>query len=261
MRFTAASRGAYASAVVASLLAASAWLAGCTPSIGDSCALSTDCASDGTRVCDTSEPGGFCTVLNCTGNSLGSDCPDNAFCILFSPNVPGCPDSVRSPSRLSVAQCRNTCSTDSDCRAGYFCRNPAGPPWYAEVLDPIQNVAICMPVLSFIDGGTSPVGYAYTGAPDAVSPVCQSAGPTFDAGFPPLDAAVDAGVDAAAKTDAKADAKARDGAVDAKGDAKIDATLDAGGRDAAKDARQDTLAPDAHRADAAADAHDAGAPG
>jgi hypothetical protein len=84
----------------------SAWLTGCTPVIGDSCVLSTDCASDGTRVCDTSEPGGYCTVLNCTGNALGAVCPDYAVCIDFQPNVPGCPANVRSPSRTSYSECR-----------------------------------------------------------------------------------------------------------------------------------------------------------
>jgi hypothetical protein len=89
-------------------------LAACTPSIGDSCQLSTDCASDGTRICDTSEPGGYCTVLNCTGNNLGASCPDNAVCILFNANIPGCPFSARRPASTGVSQCRNTCGTNSD---------------------------------------------------------------------------------------------------------------------------------------------------
>src|ERR1700735_89097 len=117
-------------------LAGSALLTGCTPDIGDSCALSTDCASDGTRVCDTSEPGGFCTVLNCTGNNLGSVCPDNALCVEVFPNVPGCPANVQSlSSRTGIAECRNTCSSDSDCRTDYFCRSPLAAPWNAEILD------------------------------------------------------------------------------------------------------------------------------
>ena len=82
--------------------------------------------------CDTSEPGGYCTVLNCTGNNLGSVCPDNAICVLFNPNVPGCPFSARSPSRISESQCRNTCSTNSDCRTDYICALPSAPPWSAE---------------------------------------------------------------------------------------------------------------------------------
>ena len=212
-----------------------AWMTGCTPVIGDSCALSTDCAIDGTRVCDTSQPGGFCTVLNCTGNELGSFCPDNALCISFFPNVPGCPDSVRSPGRMSTAECENTCNSDSDCRASYYCRSPTGPPWNAQILDPWQTAKICLPYLGFVDGGTSPVSYGYVGSPDAIPAVCQPAGPTFDAGFPPLDAATDAtDASADARTDA-ADASRRD----AGADAKTDSTLDAGRHDGALDGARD----------------------
>jgi hypothetical protein len=217
-------------------LVGTAWLTGCTPVIGDSCTLSTDCASDGTRVCDTSEPGGFCTVLNCTGNELGSLCPDNALCVEFFPNVQGCPLDVRSPARTSISECRNTCGNDSDCRTDYFCRSPLAPPWSARILDTEQTATICLPLLVFVDGGTSSVNYGYDGSLDAVPPVCQSTGPSFDAGFPPLDAG-DAGSDAAsdaAEKDAATDAKR-----DAAADAKRDATLDAGHGDAGADAAKD----------------------
>ena len=249
---------------LAAALAAGSWLTGCTPKIGDSCALSTDCASDGTRVCDTSEPGGFCTVINCTGNALGSQCPDNALCVNFLPNEPGCPRQVRSPAATAVSECRDTCGSDSDCRTDYYCRDPRLPPWSAQILDPEQVVTICLPLLVFVDGGTSSVNYGYDGSLDAVPPVCQSTGPSFDAGFPPLDAG-DAGVDAAA------DAEKKDAAKDAASDAKHDATLDAGGDagkgdaapDAAKDAAHDGSAdaPDGAKdapSEAAHDAADAG---
>jgi hypothetical protein len=212
-------------------------LTGCTPSIGDSCALSTDCASDGTRVCDTAEPGGYCTVLNCTGNNLGSTCPDNALCVLFNDNVPGCPFSARSPARTGQAECRNSCNTDSDCRASYLCASPLSPPWSAEILDPNQTIKVCLPALSFVDGGIGSTNYGYDGALDAIPPVCQANGPTFDAGFPPLDAGVDGAPDAAPDVhapDAAPDVHAVDAgkdappARDAGSDAHHDATLDAG---------------------------------
>lgn len=212
-------------ALLAGWVAASS-LAACTPSIGDSCQLSTDCASDGTRICDTSEPGGYCTVINCTGNNLGASCPDNAICILFNANIPGCPFSARRPASTGVSQCRNTCGTNSDCRGGYICGAPNGPPWSAEILDPNQTAKVCLPALDFVDGGVAPASfnYAYTGAADAVPPVCQASGPSFDSGFPPLDAAPDAGTRTGAK-DAAADS-ARDGkAGDAR--AKPDAASDA----------------------------------
>jgi len=218
--------------VVAAVLG-SAWLTGCTPDIGDSCTLSTDCASDGTRVCDTSEPGGYCTVLNCTGNNLGSVCPDNALCVEFFPNEPGCPSSVRAPSATEFAECRDTCSDDSDCRTDYFCRSPLVAPWNARILDTDQTAKICIPLLVFIDGGTSPTGYGYYGAPDAVPPVCGNVGPVFDAGFPPLDAAVDARADAK-----EHDAGKRDAASDAKHDSTVDAGHD-GATDGAKDGSKD----------------------
>src|SRR6516164_4737254 len=42
---------------------------GCTPKIGDKCILSTDCSQQGTLVCDTSQPAGYCTQLNCNNGS------------------------------------------------------------------------------------------------------------------------------------------------------------------------------------------------
>src|SRR4051812_38010306 len=71
-----------------SLLAAAVigMLAGCTPSIGDKCVLSTDCSTRGDRLCDTSQPDGYCTQFNCSKNG----CPDDSACVLFNANVPGC---------------------------------------------------------------------------------------------------------------------------------------------------------------------------
>ncbi len=219
---------------LAPLSFAASTLTGCTPSIGASCALSTDCATDGTRICDTAEPGGYCTVLNCTGNNLGATCPDNAFCVLFDPNVPGCPYSGRTPaSRVGQSECRNSCNTNSDCRGGYLCASPLSEPWSAAILDPNQTLKACLPYEPMVDGGIGTTFYGYTGAPDAVPPVCQAAGPMFDAGFPPLDAGTDA-PDAAPLPDSGApDAKpdtgsAKDGGHGAPHDGGLhDATLDA----------------------------------
>jgi len=260
-------QGVWLLAVPFAALAAA--LTGCTPAVGDSCALSTDCATDGTRICDTSEPGGYCTVLNCTGNSLGSVCPDNALCVLFNPNIPGCPYSAHAPAPTGTAQCRGRCARNSDCRADYVCAIPTSAPWNAKILDTDQAQAVCLPALVFVDGGKSPVAYGYSGPPDAEPPVCQAAGPTFDAGFPPADAGVDAAPEAApdggAKGDgASPDAGARDGSADAKVDSTLDAshaetgapdggTADGGAHDAAKDALDGQAAKDA-----VADAPDAG---
>ena len=220
-------------------------LAACTPDIGDSCSLSTDCASDGTRICDTSEPGGYCTVLNCTGNNLGSVCPDSAYCVLFNANVPGCPFSAQTTSRTGESQCRNGCGSNSDCRGGYICAHPNAAPWFAEILDPDQTAQVCLPALSFIDGGIGPESYGYSGPLDAVPAVCLASGPSFDAGFPPLDAGVDAAPGAP------------DAAPDAEHDAGHDAAHpDSGARDAGADSAVDAAHDGAH--DGAGDAAHAG---
>ncbi len=209
-------------------------LAGCTPHIGDSCGLSTDCATDGTRICDTSEPGGYCTVLNCTGTALGSYCPDNALCVLFNANEPGCPASGYSIAPTATAECRNTCGSNSDCRGGYICRSPESPPWSARILDTNQSAMVCLPALDFVDGGVSSGSYGFDGS--TVPPVCLANGPTFDAGFPPLDAGVEAAVDA--PVEAAADAPAD--AVDAPADVAVEAAVD-GASDAAPDAGADAV--------------------
>jgi hypothetical protein len=242
--------------VIGALALGAGSLAACTPSIGDSCQLSTDCASDGTRICDTSEPGGYCTVINCTGNNLGASCPDNAVCILFNANIPGCPFSARRPASTGVSQCRNTCGTNSDCRGGYICGAPNGPPWSAEILDPNQTVKVCLPALDFVDGGVQTEGgYGYTGPADAVPPVCQAAVQAFDSGFPPLDAGIDGAADAAAK-DA---GRSKDAAADSARDGKA-VSVDSGHSDTGT--KPDTGTPDAGakpdaggKPDAAPDAH------
>src|SRR5215467_3309463 len=89
-------------------------LAGCTPSIGDKCTLSTDCSIRGDRLCDTSQPGGYCTIFNCRGNL----CPDEAACVLFNAAVQGCAYSDRAPSRTGRTFCIAQCQSESDCRDG-----------------------------------------------------------------------------------------------------------------------------------------------
>ncbi len=102
---------------------ASSALLGCTPVIGDHCALSTDCSVQGTRVCDTSEPNGYCTEIGCTANL----CPDNATCVEFNASLPGCGyDDYSAPSREGRSMCMRSCQSDSDCREseGYSCVDP-----------------------------------------------------------------------------------------------------------------------------------------
>ena len=86
-------------------------LVGCKPSVGDSCNLSTDCSVTGDRLCDTSMPGGYCTIFDCNPDA----CPDTSACVEFHPGQP----------RFARRFCLATCGSPSDCRPGYVCVEPA----------------------------------------------------------------------------------------------------------------------------------------
>ena len=120
--------------LIMAALAALAVAAGCSPKIGDNCSVSTDCSATGDRLCDITEPGGYCTVFNCEPDS----CPDSAACVNFGstlssvvdPNDPSKPidpactlGQGNSPYQRSF--CLANCESDSDCRGGYRCIDPA----------------------------------------------------------------------------------------------------------------------------------------
>jgi hypothetical protein len=186
-------------------------LAGCTPKIGDKCVLSTDCSTSGDRLCDVTQPGGYCTQFNCIGNK----CPDQAACVIFESAVPGCAYSDRGVPRTGRQFCVAQCHQSSDCRAGYVCADPRNPPWNALILDDDQNQLTCMvdPLASF-DTSSPDAGVCQTQGP-SLPPVEAGAAPTLDAGT-----ASDAG-DAGA--DAGSDAGQDGGALDA-GDGGVDAS-------------------------------------
>ena len=54
---------------------------GCGKKIGDQCQTASDCDPSGSRICDLSQPGGYCTVLGCDETS----CPSEATCIRYFP--------------------------------------------------------------------------------------------------------------------------------------------------------------------------------
>jgi hypothetical protein len=195
-------------------------LVGCKPSIGSRCTLSTDCSSQGDRLCDTAQSGGYCTVLNCIGNS----CPDNAVCVMFEVSVPGCQyNDYSAPERTGQAMCMQHCTADSDCRQsdGYVCSDPRKAPWFAAILDDNQGQRVCIAATSDTDAGQSDAG------------VCALSLPPL----PPLPDATalgDGGGDAATGPVLEAGSQA-DAATDATGsgaDAGADATVDAGQVDA-----------------------------
>lgn len=159
-------------AVLAGAMALAA--SGCTPEIGDSCILSTDCSTRGDRLCDTAQPGGYCTQFNCRKNS----CPDENHCVLFDAAVPGCGYNDRTGptgSRFARSFCVAHCTSNADCRAGYVCADPRLSPWRGLVLDDAQDARGC------VVATTEAVPDA---SPPAPAPICSVAGPPVD----PIDA-------------------------------------------------------------------------
>ncbi|HVZ71235.1 MAG TPA: hypothetical protein VHJ20_02575 [Polyangia bacterium] len=65
-------------------VAALASLAGaCGHEVGDNCKTAADCDPNGTRVCDLSQPGGYCTMVGCDETT----CPENSVCIRYFPEA------------------------------------------------------------------------------------------------------------------------------------------------------------------------------
>src|SRR5262249_37940669 len=96
-------------------------LAGCTPQIGDNCEVSTDCSQLGDRLCDTSQPDGYCTIFNCEPDT----CPDSV-CVGFNFELdPTCSteDDGRW-GRFERTFCMAPCSSTDDCNDGYVCLPP-----------------------------------------------------------------------------------------------------------------------------------------
>lgn len=112
------------SLVVALLLFAALSAVGCAPEIGDECETALDCSSSGSRQCDRTQPGGYCTIVGCERGT----CPEESVCVKFRPSL----------ERIAVTYCMAKCETDSDCRDddGYECMNKAEfSEGEAEVLD------------------------------------------------------------------------------------------------------------------------------
>lgn len=84
----------------------------CAPRLGDGCENNVDCSVTGGRQCDTSQPGGYCTIANCTS----ATCGDEGVCVRFRPDEP----------RLSADWCMASCEDTGDCgRDAYVCKSAA----------------------------------------------------------------------------------------------------------------------------------------
>jgi hypothetical protein len=189
-----------------SMCALGTGLTGCSAHIGARCNLNTDCSLQGTLVCDTSEPDGYCTLFNCAPDS----CQNKAACVMLNASIPGCSyDDYAAPARTGRTMCLEQCHKDSDCRTsdGYVCADPRQPPWNAVIVDDDQSQLVCVVAPVEYDGGPA--------ASFADAAVCQPMGPSVpqidaggsagDAGSDAADGAAADGGDGAVLEDAAAD--------------------------------------------------------
>jgi hypothetical protein len=96
-------------------------MAACGRSIGDSCTTNTDCSPNGDRICDVSQPGGYCTIDGCNDQS----CPSEAVCMRFFPQQflsrpcsPACEDQGDACCQAStgdVTSCNPAVATTPAC--------------------------------------------------------------------------------------------------------------------------------------------------
>lgn len=118
-------------------------LAGCRPEIGDECETSVDCSPTGDRLCDITQPGGYCTIFNCEPDT----CPDEAACIEYAgqpSTLPECADP-HATTRYQRSFCLKKCDDDSDCRDDNYVCSRIGPgnPWGALNVDGPGEVKVC----------------------------------------------------------------------------------------------------------------------
>lgn len=142
---------------------------GCAPKIGDSCTVSTNCSASGDRLCDITEPGGYCTIFDCEPDG----CPDDSVCINFgtglSPVDQCSSDQGNSPYQRSFCMAR--CSSSSDCRGGYECQNLSGSPpnrFNAVLADSDGPGMVCYVTPTSTAPGPTPITYEDAGAGGAL---------------------------------------------------------------------------------------------
>jgi hypothetical protein len=164
---------------------------GCSKKIGDHCQTSTDCSQLGDRLCDVSQPDGYCTIYNCEPkNSNGATkCPDEAACIVFAAEqsaVTGCANRLGN-TPYSRTFCLKTCKNQTDCRSGYVCIDVGAPgnQWAAVDADgptkvctqpftasplPVREAAVCSvtsPEDGTDDAGEAPAAGGGASEPDS----------------------------------------------------------------------------------------------
>ena len=153
---------------VALLLAVAA--TGCRREIGDECVTAVDCNPNGSRSCDATQPGGYCTIQGCDEGS----CPEEAVCIryfpaqfltkpcdpmaladdLTTPIDEDCkPDEICldaglcAPLSTELRYCVKRCASVEDCREGYECRLAGTRGSMGLTKNPTAVVNFCAPAL------------------------------------------------------------------------------------------------------------------
>jgi hypothetical protein len=142
----------------ASLLCAVVSLAACKRKIGDACKSSIDCSQESDRLCDISQPGGYCTIEGCDEHT----CPEESACVRFFPKDLTKPCETAdncTPEELCLLSehhcaprtserrfCVDSCSDNSDCRGGYECRLAGTRGTTALHATPNAVVHFCAPV-------------------------------------------------------------------------------------------------------------------
>ena len=145
------------------LLAIGMIASACSREIGDACRTSIDCQSEAEteRMCDISQPGGYCTIEGCDDRS----CPEESACIRFFPQMylskpcsAGCTaeevclanprggDGLCAPRRSERRFCARTCEENGDCRDEYECRQAGERGSAALTTNPAAVVRFCAPV-------------------------------------------------------------------------------------------------------------------
>lgn len=131
---------------------------GCKPQIGDKCTTSTDCSQVGDRLCDISQPSGYCTVFNCEpkGSNAAASCPDGASCVAFGADpspVAGCENALGS-TPYTRTFCMKECDNGNDCRDGYVCEDPQADERFSAV-DVDGRTKVCMVAFSAAAPGST----------------------------------------------------------------------------------------------------------
>jgi hypothetical protein len=145
------------------LLCAALSLAACKRQIGDACKSSIDCSQEAERLCDISQPGGYCTIEGCDERT----CPDESVCVRFFPRLdpgracnptppadspPDCApeelclkDGHCVPRASERRFCVHSCTDNNDCRGGYECRQAGTQGTIALHPNPAADVHFCAP--------------------------------------------------------------------------------------------------------------------